>query len=159
MKKKTLYIAAPFAAVLLVAGLAAGCEDTGTTVVDNTQRTTVVESTHVAPSTTVEKPTTSGKPKPTSTTTSALSDDDVETLFLTVVRQEIPEAGAETVDLAKAICEGLDDGLTPRQVATALIEAGGPLSNDKKGTILGAAVPAFCPQHNDAMQAFFDEVE
>lgn len=159
MKKKTLYIAAPFAAVLLVAGMAAGCDDNTATVVDNTERTTVVESTHVAPSTTVEKPTTSGKPKPTSTTTSALSDDDTETLFLTLVRQEIPEAGAETVDLAKTLCEGLDAGLTPRQVATAMIEAGGPLSVEKKGTILGAAVPAFCPQHNDAMQAFYDEEE
>lgn len=51
MKKKTLYIAAPFAAVLLVAGMAAGCDDNTATVVDNTERTTVVESTHVAPST------------------------------------------------------------------------------------------------------------
>lgn len=79
-------------------------------------------------------------------TTSAFSDDD---LFLAVVRPEIPEAGAAHIAVGKAVCEALDDGATLDEVFIAMISAGDHFTPEQLGTLAGAGVGAYCPEHND----------
>lgn len=83
---------------------------------------------------------------PAAATTSAPTADD---LFLAVVRDEIPGAGAAHIAVGKAVCEALDDGMTLDQVArTMLSAAGDQFTPAQLGTLAGAGVGAYCPEHN-----------
>lgn len=93
-------------------------------------------------------------PASTTVTEQPKTKDDI---FMTVIEDTIPGAGPAHIDLAHTICEALDAGASPEEVVLTMLQAGGPLDATQKGTLVGAAVPVYCPEHSDAMEAFFDQ--
>lgn len=83
---------------------------------------------------------------PAPTTEAELTDDD---LFLIVISEEIPNAGPAHIDLAKSVCRAFDAGATVEQVFLTLIGASDHLTAEQLGTLVGAGIGAYCPEHDD----------
>lgn len=64
--------------------------------------------------------------------------------FLTVVRQEIPDAGEEAIRAAHAACDAFDSGATVRQVLNVATDY---LTLNEATAVIGAGVGAYCPEH------------
>lgn len=125
---------------------------------------TVVETTTTteAPTTTTEAPTTTTTRAPTTTTTQyELSDAEMEMLYVTFLRSwsadkpyNIIDAAsdADLVELAESVCNAFDYGNTMEEIALASLLGLGENATDTNveatGTLIGAGVEAFCPEHS-----------
>lgn len=81
-----------------------------------------------------------------------LTGDDMDALYLTVVRDTIPAAYAALPDdqlivMAHTICDGFDAGMTFTDVGMLGLESGMPAK--AVGGIVGAGTVAYCPEHED----------
>lgn len=74
---------------------------------------------------------------------------DPDSLFLAVIDDEIPGAGQAHIRVAKAACEALDDGATIEQLIVVALNSDSGLEPGQIGTLLGAGVVAYCPEHAD----------
>lgn len=88
-----------------------------------------------------------------------LSDTEVDRVaFLTVARASAPgmtagESDAALVTLAREACRAIDNGASPETLVVLLLSEGATETNIRElGGIIGAGIPAFCPQH----EGFFD---
>jgi hypothetical protein len=93
----------------------------------------------------------------------ALPDSVIEDLYLDTIRSEDPSlyavASDDLVDIGEAFCQMIDEagGDTDRallQAVVAISESG--METSTAGFIIGAAVPAFCPEYRAAMQRSYD---
>lgn len=70
-------------------------------------------------------------------------------LYIDTLREKgiIPTYGSEAtlVDLAHAVCDGYDAGLTDEDLFVVLLDNGFTASDG--GYVVGASVAAFCPEH------------
>ena len=135
-----------------------------------------VEEVEAAPATTseavVETTTTTEAPTITTTTTTRpptttaateLSDDAMESLFLAFVRDwsrdkplNIIDTAPDSliIDLALSACQALDEGASYEDIATVAVlslaenDSLTDVNVEAAGTIIGAGVEAFCPQHS-----------
>jgi hypothetical protein len=92
-------------------------------------------------------------PEPFSDTT--VSDSDLaDTVYLTTLRAEYPEAFAAVEDetltnLGHAICDGFDKGVSWEQAALIALNSG--YTVQQGGYLLGSAIAAYCPEHEGLM--------
>ena len=86
---------------------------------------------------------------PAPTTTPVENVVDPDDLFLAVIGDEIPGAGAAHVKVAKAACEALDDGATLPQLILVGLDTDSGLEPEQLGFLLGAGIVAYCPEHQD----------
>lgn len=88
-----------------------------------------------------------------SSTVSNDSTDNVDDVFIRVVREQMPEEGIsdyQLIDLGHNICTALDGGMSPVDVAIIGVRAG--MSPYNSGFIIGASVVAYCPRHRDLIE-------
>jgi hypothetical protein len=84
----------------------------------------------------------------TQTTAGIMSDDE---MYTTVIYDEYPYTrslgDAYLIDLGYTICDQIDAGLTPLQLANIAIDM--TLDLEMVGFITGAAISIYCPWNND----------
>ena len=128
-------------------------------------KASATSSTTARPTTTAPAPaTTTRAPRPTTTerttTTSSAGASSLapgsgfsnEDLFLSTLRSEdilIPDDQL-MINLGKAVCSDLDKGTSFNAIGLSLASSSdGMYSLKEIGYIMGASVPAFCPEHRD----------
>lgn len=77
-------------------------------------------------------------------------DDNSDVVFLKVIGQHGLPQTQESIDAAKSMCDALDRGADPEQVALIAYQ-GFDGDIDKAGALLGAGAAAYCPEHVDAL--------
>lgn len=76
-----------------------------------------------------------------------------EDRFMSVIGPEFPGVPRSTaVNLGRAICTALDEGLSFLQVGQVGVDNG--FTPEQAGTLVGASIGAFCPEYIDAAQRF-----
>lgn len=135
--KYTKFFAAT-AAVLAVAGLAA-C-DTEAPQTTSTVRDAIITET------------------PVEASTGGLGRD--EFIYITALdRGGVDYASTgDAINAGQAVCMTLDEGHTLQNLMIAFATTGEPMApgiaNEDAGSIAGAAISVFCPQHTDQMDQF-----
>jgi hypothetical protein len=80
--------------------------------------------------------------------------ETVDAMFLSVVRNAAPIAqqldDADLIGLAEGVCEALDSGVSIEEIFLLAIQEA--LDTDLFGSIAGAGISAYCPQHVDQIQ-------
>lgn len=137
-----------------------------------TEEPTTTTATAAPTTTTTEPPTTTTTAPPTTTTTApppttapappttelVLDAAMLEEVFWLVVEPEVPYVSrSDAVELARAACDlfddvGVDAGLMG--IAGSTVESG--VDAEDVGVIIGAGVPAFCPEHEAALEAAWE---
>lgn len=88
-----------------------------------------------------------------------LSDDVMDDLFATVMRDQHPKAfsgvdDALLAELGRNVCGAIDTGTTIMEAVQIGMDAG--YTPEVAGAIVGGAVTAFCPDHSDELDEFTD---
>jgi hypothetical protein len=114
-------------------------------------RTAVATTTTTTPppvTTPARQPATSFAPPPV-VPKSATKED----LYISVLRaKDISGDRRQLIDLGKAVCTDLDRGMDFTIIAAQIIKAADGLFDvGDVGTVMGAGVGAFCPEHKDKL--------
>lgn len=96
-------------------------------------------------------------PEPVIEETEDLSVEDLEAIYLLTVRKQLREnypdidsiSDADLLEVGKAPCGLLDDGLSVEDIYAAMIAE--DVDADFGGVIVGAGVAAFCPEYQDEL--------
>lgn len=145
---------------LTILGSIGGTEDETETQASATSSTTAQPTTTApAPVTTTRSPKPVTTPRTTTVSAGASSlapgsGFSNEDLFLATLRSNdilIPDDQL-MINLGNAVCSDLDKGTSFNAIGLSLASASdGMYSLDEIGYIMGASVPAFCPEHRDAI--------
>lgn len=79
---------------------------------------------------------------------------ELETLYLaTLQAQDVPIPDrANAIAAGRAVCDAFDDGLDATAFGVSFADASG-LTLGQTGSLMGAAVGAFCPEHRGVIEA------
>lgn len=147
MKNQKNIIIAVAATVAVL--LACCCGGLLLALADNEPDTTVATSTTTTA--TPSSPTVSSSPTAKATPPGG---DDNEQLYADFIRDALgvgyETSDEEIIDIGKKVCVAFDSGVSFEEVGSIFLNEG--MSPEDAGTFIGAAIPAFCPQHSDVVQ-------
>ena len=138
--------------------LALADNEPDTTVATSTTTTATPSSPTVSSSPTAKatpsSPATKAAPySPTAKATPSGGDDN-EQLYADFIRDALGVgyeiSDEQIIDIGKNVCVAFDSGVSFEEVGSLFLNEG--MSPEDAGTIIGAAIPAFCPQHSDVVQ-------
>lgn len=89
-----------------------------------------------------------------SESSSSITEQRADSVFLTVVRNEIDwllwVPDAEVIALGHSVCDAFDNGVSAAQLADAGADAG--VTYYEQGYIIGAATQSYCPRHSSTLR-------
>lgn len=152
--------ALPVAAIAITLALTGcGSDDDDRAASTTTTRTTNVSRAPFTPAppvattttTTAVPPTTQTTPPSTERTLSPAMTDELYIGTLELQGIEVDDRD-HAIALGKAVCTDFNDGLTFLQISLGVYQGyEGQFTAEEVGYMVGAAIPAYCPQHEDKL--------
>ncbi len=135
-----------FVSLLFVGSLAA-CNDGKSNLPTSAPST---QATTEAPQTSTEPPTSSVPSYDTPDVSTPPSDDQIDQVFVSVIRQNVPSAAnaptATIISEGHNVCQAFDEGATFTQIVDAFARNSGfPIS--ESAYFIGASVGAYCDEY------------